>query len=105
MINFEKLISKSDQFILKSDVVRTETNSVVQRLYDAEYSRQIIVNYWNKRQLQPFIVEDLSEFYNLETGATFWIYIDPENNKTLLTELDHTKLLLMMQISEVEDRG
>ena len=104
MVNFEEFIGNSEEFILKSDVVRTETNTVVQRLYDVKYIRQLLVSYWNKQLLQEYIVEDLTEFYNLETGTTFWIHMDLESNKTLLTELDHTRLLLMMQISKVEDR-
>ena len=103
MINFEEFIKKSDDFLLVSDIIRYNDGKVIKRLYNGTYSQEVLLYYWNKRSIQPGVVEDLSEFYNTANNTTFWIYMDVNSEKTLITDLNHSHTYLIMQIAETKD--
>lgn len=95
-------IKKSNKFALVQDFVRKDDGKIIKRQYDNNtYTNVDIIDYLENRKLQFRVVEDLTEFVELESDRHFWIYITEAGN-TLLEDLDHTKFLFIMQYTETD---
>ena len=97
-----EFIKKSNKFVLLQDVIRTNIGKIIKRSYIGNtYSNKDVIDYLENKKPQLGVVEDLTEFVELETDRHFWIYMT-EDSKVLLEELDHTKLLFTMQYTETD---
>lgn len=97
-----EFIKKSNKVALVRDVIRTEDGKIIKRSYvNNNYTYADMIDYLENRKLQFRVIEDLTEFVDLESDRHFYVYMTDTSN-IVLEELDRTKFLFMMQYTETE---
>ena len=104
-MQLSKAIGVNSQFSLKVDYVRDESRVVIRREYqNIIYSFNAILSYLETRKINTSLTENLTEFNVIGSNRSIWIYMSSNQENQLLFELDHLKLMLIMQYSRTETR-